>query len=341
MMLILVDFYVYVRYLEGQSLPAETRAVRAWLAEPANAQLAQQWMQDYTQLLEHEQDGVSEMPDFEQVQHSLLVRLGLESAPVHTVQPSWRRWAAAAAMLLGIAAGGGWLWQREDASLPLTQVTTAYGQTRTVHLPDGSTVTLNGHSTLRYAQDLGQADAREVWLDGEAYFSVKHMPDHRRFVVRTTAAFKVEVLGTTFTVYRRRQQARVVLLSGKVRADFDGRAGGKDVMLRPGELLETRDTHPQQVVHKAVNVGPYTAWKNQRHVFDETPLAEVITQLNDTYGTAITLENPALNQRQITGSFPVGDLEVMLEVLEKSFQLRARRQQNHILLSEKPSSPAP
>lgn len=338
-MLISVDFYAYVRYLEGKSSSAETRAVRAWLAEPANALLAQQWMQDYTQWLEQEKGPATEMPDFEKAQHSLLVQLGLES-PVYAKQQVWLRWAAAAVLLLGVAIGGSWLWRRESVSLPLTQITTIYGQTRTVHLPDGSTAMLNGHSTLRYAENLGKADTREVWLDGEAYFSVLHLPDHRRFVVRTTAGFKVEVLGTTFTVYRRRQQARVVLLSGTVRADFDDRARSKNIVLKPGELLETRDAYPQQVVRKAVNVLPYMAWKNHKHIFDNTPIAEVITQLNDTYGAAISVENPALNQRQITGTFPVGKLEVILEVLEKSFQLTARRQQNQIILSEKHSPQA-
>ncbi|OUJ74557.1 FecR family protein [Hymenobacter crusticola] len=333
-----VDFEAYLRYLRRESSPAETRAVLAWLAQPTNALLAQHWMERYAHLLEHEQGLTQDTPDFDDMQAALLQQLGL--APTHTEaeeskrSPSWRRWAAAAAVLIGVAAGGSWLWQTQHAMPPLTQLTTPYGQTRVVQLPDGSTVTLNSHSTLRYAADLGQASEREVWLDGEAYFAVKHTPDHRRFVVRTTAGFKVEVLGTKFTVYRRHEQARVVLLSGKVKVDFTDSTRSQDVVLKPGELVETWDAQPRHVLHKAVNTAPYAAWKDDKLVFDGTTVAEVATRLSDTYGVAVVVENPTLNQRKISGTFSVGDLEALLQLLEKSFQLTVRHEQNRIILSD-------
>ncbi|WP_324670736.1 FecR family protein [Hymenobacter sp. GOD-10R] len=333
-----VDFEAYLRYLRRQSSPAETRAVLAWLAQPTNALVAQHWMEKYAQLLEHEQGLTQDTPDFDHMQAALLQQLGLVPNQIEAEAQKrnlpWRRWAAAAAVLVGVAAGGGWLWQTQYATPPLTQLTTPYGQTRVVRLPDGSTVTLNSHSTLRYAADLGQASVREVWLDGEAYFAVKHLPNHRRFVVRTTAGFRVEVLGTKFTVYRRHQQGRVVLLSGKVKVGFTDRTRSNDVVLKPGELVETWDAQPRQVVHKVVNTAPYAAWKDDKLVFDGTTLAEVATRLSDTYGVAVVVENPALNQRKISGTFSVGDLEALLQLLEKSFQLTVSREQNRIILSD-------
>ncbi|GGF09530.1 FecR family protein [Hymenobacter cavernae] len=332
-----VDFEAYLRYLRRESSPAETRAVLSWLAQPANALLAQHWMEQYAQLLEQEQAPRQDAPDFDSMEKMLLRKLGFVEAVNQaevTRSPLWRRWAAAAAVLVGVAAGGGWFWQAGHEQPTLTQLSTPYGQTRVVQLPDGSTVTLNSHSTLCYAANLGQAGVREVWLDGEAYFAVKHLPNHRRFVVRTTAGFKVEVLGTKFTVYRRHRQGRVVLLSGKVKVDFADSTRSNDVVLRPGELVETWDTQPRQVVHKAVNVAPYAAWKDDKLVFDGTSVAEVATRLSDTYGVAVVVENPALMQRKITGTFPVGDMEAVLQLLEKSFQLTVRRQPNQITLSD-------
>lgn len=336
-----VDFEAYLRYLRRESSPAETRAVLVWLAQPTNALLAQHWMERYVQLLKHERRLTPDTPDFDHMQAVLLQQLGLVSARNEVEElkqrPLRRRWVVAAAVLVGVAAGGGWLWQAEYPKPVLTQLTTPYGRTRSVQLPDGSTVTLNSHSTLRYASNLGQQGVREVWLDGEAYFAVKHLPDHQRFVVRTTAGFKVEVLGTKFTVYRRHQQGRVVLLSGKVKVDFADSTRSKDVVLKPGELLETWDTQPRHVLHKAVNVAPYAAWKDDKLVFDGTSVAEVATRLSDTYGVAVVVENPALRQRKITGTFPVGDMEAVLQLLEKSFQLTVRREQNQLILSDHPS----
>lgn len=175
-------------------------------------------------------------------------------------------------------------------------------------------------------------------MEGEGYFSVKHLPDHRRFIVHTSAGFNVEVLGTTFTMYRRRAQARVVLLTGQVQVDFADPARSKQVVLKPGELLATQDDQPQRIEHQAVDTALYAAWTKNKLAFNETSLAEVATRLSDTYGVAVTLANPALAQYKVTGTFPIGKLEAMLQFLEKSFPLTIQRQPNHFIISAHSSS---
>lgn len=335
-----ITFEVYLRYVRQQSATRkEARAVQAWLADPINESLALEWLHQYAQLLEQEEGIAEGMPDFELIQDKLLRQLGLIPAQQKLpLTQKWSYWAAAAVLLIGLLTGSFWLWRTGLQAPALATLTTAEGERRTVQLPDGSRVKLNGHSTLRYAANLDKQGVREVWLDGEGFFAVQHLPDHRRFVVHTTAGFNVEVLGTQFTVYRRRAQARVVLLSGKVRVDFADQARSKEVILKPGELLETRDAQPRLIVHKAVKVAPYASWKDDRLVFDDTPLAEVATRLSDTYGVPVVVADPALAQRRITGSFPVGELDDMLLVLEKSFHLTVRRDQKQVILSSHPTS---
>jgi ferric-dicitrate binding protein FerR (iron transport regulator) len=175
-----------------------------------------------------------------------------------------------------------------------------------------------------------------VWLDGEAYFSVQHQADNQRFLVHTTAGFNVEVLGTKFTVSRRRDQGRVVLLSGKVRVHFDNRQQ-PDVILKPGELVETREVQPAQPVvtaYRAVRTAPYASWKDAQLVLDETSIAELATRLQDTYGLEVVVATPELNQRRVTGTVPVRDLTVLLQSLEEIFHLQATRQGNRLTLTE-------
>jgi transmembrane sensor len=342
-MLTTIDFEAYLRYSRGESSPEEMRAVRQWLAQPANSLLAQHWMSQYAQLLEEGEGAAMKTPNLEPLEEKLLHELGLGTStpeePRSAAKRSWRTWAAAAAILVMVA-GGSWLWSHGQlptaSSRPATMnsYATAYGETSTVRLPDGSEVKLNSHSSLRFAKNLAEASTREVWLDGEGYFSVKHLPDHRRFVVHTTAGLNVEVLGTKFTVFRRHAQARVVLLSGKVRVAFADSSKRKAVVLKPGELLETRDTQPQKVVHKAVHTDTYAAWKDDKLVFDETPVAEVATRISDTYGVKVLVATPSLNERTVTGTFPAGELNTILQVLEKSFKLTVQRQQDQIVLSE-------
>lgn len=332
---------LFQRYLAGQTTPAEAEAVAAWLAGPANQQLAQPWMHQHWETLAAAPARVplaAEEPDYDALLNSLHLKLGFDELTPVAV-PQWRRWAAAAA-LAGTAAVGGWLLtQRTPAA---QEVATAYGEVHTIKLPDGSEATLNGHSTLRYAAGWAASKPREVWLDGEGYFSVKHQHNNQRFVVHTRAGFAVEVLGTKFTVYRRRDQARVVLLSGKVRIDFDDQQR-PDVILKPGELLETRDAQPQAPVPKAVRTAPYAAWKDAQLVLEETSIAELATRLQDTYGVEVIVNNPALAQRRMTGTVPVGDLEVLLQALQETFHLKATREAGRIVLAELPgpAHPAP
>jgi len=82
--------------------------------------------------------------------------------------PRWN-WVAAACVSLIALAGALWWYDQQ----PVT-ISTAFGETRTIRLPDGSHVTLNAHSTLSYPRHWDSGQARQVWLQGEAFFWVSH-----------------------------------------------------------------------------------------------------------------------------------------------------------------------
>jgi ferric-dicitrate binding protein FerR (iron transport regulator) len=328
---------LFTAYVQGTASAAEAAAVRAWLAQPTNQLLAQYWMGLHWEELAAQPAALADGPDYEVLLSRLHGQLGLgQSARLPPAAPAWRRWAAAAAVAGTVLGGGSW-WLYSQRPAEAQQVATAYGQTRTVQLPDGSSVMLNGHSTLRYPAAWAAGKPREVWLDGEAYFSVQHQADNQRFLVHTTAGFNVEVLGTKFTVSRRRDKGRVVLLSGKVRVSFDDRQQ-PDVILKPGELVETRELKPAQPVvtaYRAVHTAPYASWKDAQLVLDETSIAELAARLRDTYGLEVVVATPELNQRKVTGTVPVRDLDVLLQSLEEAFHLQATRQGNRLTLTEK------
>jgi transmembrane sensor len=320
-------------YAAGTATEAEAEAVRAWLGQPTNQLLAQHWMQQHWEALAAAPAlALPDEPDYEALLRRTRLHL-VPAAPRHQPAPVWRRWAAAATLAATVA-GGGWVYfGTHRAPAPLT-VATAYGQTRTLALPDGSQVTLNGHSTLRYTTTWQPDKPREVWLDGEGFFSVQHKVNNQRFLVHTAAGLQVEVLGTKFVVARRRDQTRVVLLSGKVRVEFDDRQR-PDVLLRPGELVETTDDQPALLTHKKVRTAPYAAWKDAQLVLDETSIAELATRLHDTYGLDVVVTTPELNRRRVTGTVPVSDLPALLQALEETFHLQATRAGNRLTLAEK------
>src|SRR5688500_15575678 len=57
----------------------------------------------------------------------------------------------------------------------LKEVHASKGQKLDIRLPDGSRVKLNANSKIVYPEKFGN-EAREITLEGEAYFEVTHMP---------------------------------------------------------------------------------------------------------------------------------------------------------------------
>jgi ferric-dicitrate binding protein FerR (iron transport regulator) len=327
---------LFTAYVRGTASAAEASAVRTWLAQPAHQLLAQHWMLQHWEELDAQAGAISEDPDYEAILARLHGQLGFNTRSTTVAPaPAWRRWAAAAAVVGALLGGSGWLLTHRA---PATQtLATAYGQTRTVQLADGTSVTLNGHSTLRYPAAWTPGKPREVWLDGEGYFAVQHQADNQRFVVHTTAGFNVEVLGTKFTVSRRQDRGRVVLLSGKVRVHFDDHQK-PDVLLAPGELVETREVQPAEPVvtayRKVRSAAAYASWKDAELVLDNTSISELAARLQDTYGLEVEVDTPELNQRKVTGTLPVRDLDVLLQSLEETLHLKAIRQGNRLTLTE-------
>ncbi len=185
--------------------------------------------------------------------------------------------------------GTGGLAISETPPVPILQ--TEYGQTSSFVLRDGSRVTLNANSTLwvpRLGFDTG---TREVQLEGEAEFSVRHTLDNRRFVVKTSDIFQVEVLGTEFTVYARPRGTKVALTQGKIRLDYTQGTDKKQLMMKPGERA-TMDQKGDLTVEASENPEAESAWKEQRFVFNNTSVQEICNLLQESFGLVVRTERP-------------------------------------------------
>jgi transmembrane sensor len=80
-------------------------------------------------------------------------------------------------------------------------VQTEYGKLKQVLLPDSSSIVLNANSKIEYDKNWSKGKRREVWLEGEAFFDVRHLNQdttqvstYDQFVVHTED-LDVEVLG--------------------------------------------------------------------------------------------------------------------------------------------------
>jgi ferric-dicitrate binding protein FerR (iron transport regulator) len=234
-------------------------------------------------------------------------------------------WQRAAAVLIGILLLGAayFLVNRPDK---LVKYQTAYGETKSIVLPDLSTVILNAGSSIEFASGWDSNQVREVWINGEAFFTVTHKTNHQKFMVHANN-LNVEVLGTEFNVNNRRGTSSVVLSSGKVKLSAARQT--QALIMAPGDLVEFSEAKAG-FTRKKVDTDLYTSWRSNKLVFMATPLYRVAQTLEDTYGVKIIFNAPGIGNYKFTGSIPIEDMDVLIQSIAASFGLKVVRKGNTI-----------
>lgn len=255
-----------------------------------------------------------------------------------------RAWRLAGTLGVGLLAAGlgWWQWLRPAAPALATQrYITGPGQQRTLTLPDGSVVTLNGNSTLTLAPDWTAATPREVWLAGEGYFRVAHRatqpvadiagaPANIKFVVHA-GELSISVLGTQFDVDSRASGTKVVLSSGKVAVARPAGRTRERLLMEPGDLVETSAARPG-LMRRRVQPAQYSAWTQGQLKFYQTPVRDIVQLLHDTYGLRVSVADSALLRQTITGAVPAATPEILLPALAKALDIKATRSGNAVRL---------
>ena len=209
------------------------------------------------------------------------------------------------------------LWPKPDGQQ--TQFQTAFGEHKTIQLPDGSNVKLNGNSSIHYASEWNTTDDREIWISGEGFFDVTHTSNHQPFVVHTNESVDVRVLGTRFNVKVRNQKTEVMLEEGKVRLQMGNQSERDTLTMKPGELvtLMKNDLKKETIV-----ASRYASWKDNKLYFSETPLSEVAKILEDTYGFEVEFKKKSLNDRKLSGEIQSRKGEDILSAIRESLDIK-------------------
>lgn len=217
-----------------------------------------------------------------------------------------------------------------NASRNLNEIRTAFGEHKTVTLPDNSHVILNGNSTLKYSSNWDATGSREVWLEGEGFFSVTHTANHQKFVVHGSGELDVEVLGTKFNMKTRNEASEVMLTEGKVRLAMGEEKNAKELFLKPGDLATVKN---KDLSSRSVKHHNYTSWMDNKLVFDRTPLRELATILHDTYGLTVTFESRGLEERELSGEISSATADDILYAIAETFDLNVERDGHTVTIS--------
>jgi len=177
---------------------------------------------------------------------------------------------------------------------------------QTAHLPDGSSVSLNSESKIRYNQDFS-TNHRTLALIGEAYFDV--IKGSAPFIINTEYG-QVTVVGTSFNVRTREDGFEVGVNEGRV----DVSSETSSVQLQKGQVLRGTSMFSKKDIHD-VSHADYPDWMNQKLYCDHTPLSEVCSEIERTFGISIEFSDPSLNDITVTGVIDAQDLKTVLSTV--------------------------
>ena len=211
-----------------------------------------------------------------------------------------------------------WLSSLIDTREPIyCEMRTETGLIGRVVLPDGTEVTLNSGSVLRYPNEF-TGDKRTVELIGEGFFDVKKDTEHP-FTVKMSAGNTVQVYGTKFNVDAYPGEDCVTtLVEGRVGFSYTDKNGKqRETQLIPDQqITRTTDGNVSLVGIKSTTA---TAWKNSEIILDSTSLKQILKTLERRFGVKFKVKKQNILSYTFSGdAISIKNLDYVLETLRIS-----------------------
>lgn len=326
------------RYINNRCTEKEKAIVQRWIEQEGA-----QWYERYFDGHYHDQQepGSDAAADAVFMQVLQIIRYNQQPGNIAAANQGrvveWRKgrsykrwWMAAACMAL--LAGTAWFGLRQSKrkvndlanEIAWVQVINTDQEIKRIILPDSSQVALNKGSHIRYQQTFEEKE-RMVELTGEAFFDVTH-DIHKPFIVKAGNA-AATVYGTAFNVqaYPGEDQVAIALQRGKIGVRYTGQgAPAEERILSPGQLYQYHKGTGNIDV-SAIPPEQIGGWMNGGLSFYNTPLKDVITQLERKFGVSFQLNEHVSVDNSFTACFPVVSLEQVLNHLRFTGDLQFRQ----------------
>ncbi|WP_179021009.1 FecR family protein [Winogradskyella forsetii] len=195
-----------------------------------------------------------------------------------------------------------------------------YGKRSEIVLADGSKVWLNSGTKLIFPATFLEGN-REVYLDGEAIFEVKHNKN-QPFIVKSKDQ-DIEVLGTVFNVsnYKDDDAVLTVLKSGSIKLHYtiDNFMSSQSELKIAPNTLATYHKKAKQIKTKTVEVETYFSWRDGVFIFRNDPLKTIMKKLSRYYDVEITINDNDLANQSFSGYLDVSqDLEHVMQIIKEA-----------------------
>ena len=307
-----------VAFLDGRASSDEQSSLREWVAQSEEHRV-------YFAQIKNIYEMSGGLPDLSAIRsdkalQKVLGRITLQPKPFRL--GVWLQRAAAVLFIPLLASSLYFHAQigknviHDEPAIRYCELQAAVGLRSSVTLPDSSRAWLNSGSKIRYP-DRFTGNERTIYLEGEAFFEVTSSMEHP-FVVNTPT-MQVRATGTKFHVadFKDTEVKEVSLLSGKVAvAKMDADMNTTHLTdMKPGQHLEyDLLAHSTRVTEG--DMYKYYAWKDNKMVFRNDPMKDVVKRISQLYGVEIELQGEELKTYWYRATFEDESLYEILRLLK-------------------------
>jgi ferric-dicitrate binding protein FerR (iron transport regulator) len=185
-----------------------------------------------------------------------------------------------------------------NPAVALTKKFSERSEQKYLLLPDSTEVWLNAASSLEFPDEFSN-NKREVLLNGEAFFKVKHAPD-KPFIVHTGEVSTV-VPGTSFNIKAYPGQRDMIISVSQGRANVN-RNHNIIATLTKGQQVKI-DNAQEKISKKNIAVSKIAAWQQGDMIYDDEVFTDIVADLERIYNVNIEIANKDVPQLRISASF--------------------------------------
>lgn len=254
-------------------------------------------------------DSLTQNQKFEikdEMQHKILNAISLVDVNAKSTQGGnqKRLFISLAAILIVFLCAGILFFNKTSVKQKISVAKmSAVMENRLIQLPDGSTVIVSPGSKLNYPSSFDGLSKREVYLNGQAYFDIKH--NRQKPFIIYTDKLKTTVLGTAFEInaWAEDSNIRVTVSRGKVKVEnqFNKTIG----IITPNEQI-IYDKISENVVQKIVNTPEYLEWKEYDLLLSDVTVAEASKLLEERFKVKIIITDDQIKSKRFTTTYQKG-----------------------------------
>lgn len=316
----IVPYELLTKHISGEISPTEESALKQWLQrDPGNRKILEEMEAAWESM-----DRINDVADinidkeWERQQKALHFRDRTRQRDTRSLS-YWNISKMAAVFLVLFAAAFAIYYFGPD----FQQVRkTGDRQVLSVTLPDGTLVTLNENSTIKYPTGF-KGTRRKVTLEGEAFFEVTEDKE-KPFVIVADEAM-IEVLGTSFNVNAFEENEDIVVTVAEGNVELYLQTSPAERLRLEHGTSGVLNKENKSLTKKSEPLINSMAWKTKQIILDDYTLSEAVQLLENVYKTSIRIKDPEISECHINATFDRQSLESVLKVIESTLDVRVKK----------------